>query len=74
MLLRRSYGETKHAMCLQLLTRFSGNTMRIYHRCLSTSSITKPAILLVNHGYPPLFNAGSEVKNKILFKKNNKKK
>lgn len=42
--------------------------MTILSRCLSTSSavynIGKPSVLLVNHGYPPLFNAGSEVRPK----------
>jgi hypothetical protein len=59
-------------MQLQFLTRFLGNGVRIHQRCLSTSihNTSKPSILLVNHGYPPLFNAGSEVKMKILFEKN----
>jgi hypothetical protein len=64
-------------MQLQLLTRFLGTNVRIIpYRCLSASSIihttTKPSILLVNHGYPPLFNAGSEVKIKFYLK--NRKK
>jgi hypothetical protein len=57
-------------MQLQLLARFFGNNVKIHHRYLSASSIiptvAKPSILLVNHGYPPLFNAGSEVK-KLKF-------
>jgi hypothetical protein len=59
-------------MQLQLLKRFLGNNVKIHHRCLSASTIihtiAKPSILLVNHGYPPLFNAGSEVKIKFYIK------
>ena len=59
-------------MQFKMLTRFFGNNLRKHSKCFSTSSITytntKPSVLLVNHGYPPLFNAGSEVKIKFHLK------
>jgi hypothetical protein len=53
-------------MPLHLMTRLLVKSGKIYGTFFSTSSIirttSKPSVLLVNHGYPPLFNAGSEVK------------
>ncbi|CAF3945029.1 unnamed protein product [Rotaria sordida] len=52
------------------MARFLGISGKINRVCFSTSSIiqtiTKPSVLLVNHGYPPLFNAGSEVYTQTL--------
>ncbi|CAF4061020.1 unnamed protein product [Rotaria sp. Silwood2] len=52
------------------MARFLGISGKINRVFFSTSSIvqtiTKPSILLVNHGYPPLFNAGSEVYTQTL--------
>jgi hypothetical protein len=59
-------------MSLRLTARFLGKNGRIHRTLFSTSSLTqttnKPSVLLVNHGYPPLFNAGSEVKRIFLLK------
>ncbi|CAF4828715.1 unnamed protein product [Rotaria sp. Silwood1] len=52
------------------MARFLGISGKINRVFFSTSSIvqtvTKPSVLLVNHGYPPLFNAGSEVYTQTL--------
>ncbi|CAF4209344.1 unnamed protein product, partial [Adineta steineri] len=46
--------------------RFLSKYSKIQHALFSTSSTKKPSVLLVNHGYPPLFNAGSEVYTQTL--------
>ncbi|CAF1294449.1 unnamed protein product [Adineta steineri] len=46
--------------------RFLSKYSKIQHALFSTSATKKPSVLLVNHGYPPLFNAGSEVYTQTL--------
>lgn len=47
------------------MARLLTKNLQLHCKHFSTStvarSLKKASVLLVNHGYPPLFNAGSEV-------------